>query len=239
MPHLSKRTIVWVVGTLLSALACLVPARAQLPGPPTLAPELRPPAPRAPLARLETLKDGASQLGCPVTAVDGLGAVTARHCGIGRPGTTRGLTVRFGELRLSVVAARVPEASAYDASGRFAQPQNDWAILELDGRPPRGQTFPYVGRAGLVLADRYNPLVKLGPGRNPNDGPLSGACWPTEIGMDGLVFAFRCTDGTGPGRSGSPLLVRTGHGYGFVGIHVAEYDGPEGKTGIAVVPPPP
>lgn len=223
---------------LVAALLAL-PAmpQAQLPAPPAVAAILGPPPPRGPLPRLERMRDGAPDLGCPVTFVAGLGAVTARHCAGNL--IEAHTQVRIGDARSRVLGARLAAESPFDDNGRLRHPQHDWAVLDLAAPVPPTDVFTYVGRAGLVGADREHPLVKLGPGATPAAPPNRGACWPTDVGMGGYVFAFRCSSGTGPGRSGSPLLVATETGYGFVGIHIAEFDGPLGKTGIAVVPPPP
>ncbi|MFW5680896.1 MAG: hypothetical protein ACOC3D_11565, partial [Pseudomonadota bacterium] len=156
----------------------------------------------------------------------------ARHCGVRR----EGLGVRFGEVRRRVVGVVEPSDPTH-VDGRFVHPEHDWAVLRLDGPPPAVTPFVHVGRAGLVAADRFNPFTKLGPGRDGR--PVRGACWPLDIAPNGRIFTFRCTEGTGPGRSGSPLLVAAGERWGLVGIHVAEFDSPAGKVGIAIVPPAP
>ncbi len=226
-----------VVAVFLSlGLILAAAARAQLPPPPTISPALQPNMPHHPLPRLERLRDGEPQLGCPVTLVEGLGAVTARHCGVGGR-EPRDLAVRFGSESRRVLGAVVPDERATE-DGQLVRPQHDWAILELEAPPTDAHVFAYVGRAGLIAADRVSPLLKLGPGRQPEGPPDRGACWPVEVAPGGVVFAFRCTDGTRPGRSGSPLLVRTGDGWGFVGIHVADASTPQGTIGIAIVPPP-
>ncbi len=211
-------------------------ASAQLPAPPTLGPELGPALPRHPLPRFDLSGDGAERLGCPVTLVEGLGVVAARHCGAhaGRS------VIRFGNERRRVIDVVVPTTAVEDANGRFARPQHDWALLALERPLPAADRFAYLGRAGLVGAGRDMPLLKLGPGPRPTDPPEIGRCWPLEATVGGEVFTFRCTGGTGPGRSGSPLLQRTAEGWAFVGMHVAEFKGPDGSTiGIAIVPPPP
>jgi hypothetical protein len=216
------------------ALALLVgaPTAAQLPPAPARSAELGPAPPRDPLPRLEWQVDGAWQTGCVVTLVEGLGVLAARHCGVRRDG----LRVRFGEERRTVVGAVLPPSPSH-VEGRYVHPEHDWAILELDRPPPPMESFPFVGRAGLVGADRFHRLTKLGPGGGR--APERGTCWPLEIAPNGRVFTFRCTEGTGPGRSGSPLLVALADRWGLVGMHVAEFDGPEGRTGIDIVPPDP
>ncbi|TVQ29929.1 MAG: hypothetical protein EA356_15545 [Geminicoccaceae bacterium] len=225
-------------GAVLLVALGSAPAAAQLPPAPTWNPELRPNMPRQPLPRIARQRDDEWRLGCAATVVEGLGVVTARHCGFGRAQIPVGsVAVQFGEERRRIVGATVP-SEPFQVEGRPMQPQFDWAILEVEGPLPAVDRITYVGRAGLVTASRTAPLTKLGPGRGgPNAAPADGPCWPLEIGMGGTVFTFQCRDGTGPGRSGSPLLMRTADGWGFVGMHVAEFDTPEGKVGIAIVPP--
>jgi len=174
-------------------------------------------------------------------------ALTAAHCIVDRrswrPPAPGEVTVVAAGGEFVVREVTLPARPALAPSGAILDLQEDWAILrvEVDAVAPPAP-LPLAGERAARLAFVFRePVVKAAVARSA-DGPemvtTLARCSIEELNPSGRLLTYSCVGGTGPGLSGSPLLLETGTGYEVIGVMSAKERLPSGEeVGIVVVPP--
>ena len=175
-------------------------------------------------------------------------ALTAAHCVAEavswRPPAPGDVQLLTADHAFVVLDAILPAKRSLAPSGAILDLQEDWAILRIatdDGARPAPMVLGGQRAAWLAFAFE-EPVVKAGMVRS-EDGQerverLSDCTIGTLAPSRGLL-TYSCAGGTGPGLSGSPLLVATDAGYQVIGVLSARERLPSGhEVGIVVIPPP-
>lgn len=182
---------------------------------------------------------------CQAVAIAPDHVLTAAHCVAERaswqpPGPGELQFVTAGRS-LAVLEASLPRARSMAPSGAILDLQQDWAILRVatEGEP-LATVLRVSGHEAAWLAFSFDePVIKAGLVRaNGGDEVRLAEC--TINALDGRqhLLTYRCGGGTGPGLSGSPLLVETDGGYQLIGVMSAKERLPSGdEVGVVVMPP--
>lgn len=173
--------------------------------------------------------------------------LTAAHCVVEAaswqppaPGELRFLTADHG---FDVLDVSLSARRSLDPSGAILDLEEDWAVLRVatDGVALPAPVVPGGQRAAWRAFVFEEPVVKAGvvtSGDGPGRVAWRADCTVRDLDGRRHLLTYTCGDGTGPGLSGSPLLVETETGYELIGVMSAKESLPSGaEIGIVVVPP--
>lgn len=171
--------------------------------------------------------------------------LTAAHCvadpaswGAPAAGELQFLT---GAHAFAVVETTLPAERSIAPSGTILDLEQDWAILRVAASGDAAlQPLAFGGRRAAWFAWSFDePVLKAGLVRTGDGSELQTATCAIDV-FDALkrLATFRCDGGTGPGLSGSPLVLESERGYELIGIMAAKERLPGGDdVGIVVIPP--
>ena len=199
----------------------------------------------APSQAIGWLSRGGETGPCQAVAIAPDRLLTVAHCvadpGSWQPPPAGDLQVLTAERSFEVLDAALPSARSIEPLGAIVDLAQDWAILRVATDGGTFRAFPRFGgqRAASLAFSFDEPVVKAAVVTVDGRHELrTASCLISTLDVRQHLLTYRCGEGTGPGLSGSPLLVESERGYELIGVMSGRQRLPSGdEVGVVVMPP--